>query len=126
MDYGIWWHEQLKDGGWKTHEIDKTFSQTHSVVPGRYHGRWPARLRHGQALVGSRSGRRRRGPGEPQVLYWYELKRHDGQADFVRHEIDNHSGVGTQFEVIDVNGDGLLDIAIANKSGVYLFEQSRE
>ena len=30
--YGIWWYEQMKDGGWKTHEIDKTFSQTHSLV----------------------------------------------------------------------------------------------
>ena len=55
------------------------------------------------------------------MLYWYELKRHDGQAEFVRHEIDNHSGVGTQFEVTDINGDGLLDIAVANKSGVYVF-----
>ncbi len=123
--YGIWWHEQLKDGGWKTHEIDKTFSQTHSLVladitgdglPGFVTGkRWWAHGPTGDV-----------GASEPQVLYWYELKRHGGQADFVRHEIDNHSGVGTQFEVIDVNGDGLLDIAIGNKSGVYLFEQSRE
>ncbi len=27
---GIWWHEQTTDG-WKTHEIDKSFSQTHSL-----------------------------------------------------------------------------------------------
>jgi len=39
---------------------------------------------------------------------------------------DDHSGVGTQFEVADVNGDGLLDVAIGNKHGVFLFEQVRD
>ena len=29
--YGSWWHEQTADG-WKTHEIDTSFSQTHSLV----------------------------------------------------------------------------------------------
>lgn len=128
-NYGIWWHEQLKDGGWKTHEIDHSYSETHSVVlcdllgdglPGFVTGkRWwahgPGPLPHGDP-----------GADEPSVLYWYELKRHDGTADFIRHEIDDHSGVGTQFQVMDVNGDGLLDIIIANKSGVYLFEQYRD
>jgi len=31
--------------------------------------------------------------------------------------------VGTQFEVRDVNGDGLLDVIISNKTGLYYFEQ---
>ena len=66
------------------------------------------------------------GAGEPAVLYWFELVRKDGKADFIRHEIDDHSGVGTQFEVADVNGDGLLDVAIGNKHGVFLFEQVRD
>ena len=30
--YGIWWHEQLPDGKWQTHEIDKSFSQVHAVI----------------------------------------------------------------------------------------------
>jgi hypothetical protein len=33
--------------------------------------------------------------------------------------------VGTQFEVVDVDGDGLLDVVTSNKKGVYLFQQVR-
>ena len=40
-------------------------------------------------------------------------------------EIDDQSGIGTQFVVADLNGDGLLDIVTANKKGVFLFEQVR-
>jgi hypothetical protein len=123
-DYGIWLHEQTADG-WKTRELDKSFSETHSVVLADISG---------DGLPGFVSGKRwwAHGPtgdpgaGEPAVLYWFELVRKNGQAEFVRHQIDDHSGVGTQFEVADVNGDGLLDVAIGNKHGVFLFEQVRD
>ena len=52
--FGIWWHEQTADG-WKTHEIDKSFSQTPRPVPGRHQRRRPDGLRDRQALVGPRS-----------------------------------------------------------------------
>jgi hypothetical protein len=42
---------------------------------------------------------------------------------FVPHVIDDASGVGTCFEVIDLNGDGKLDIATSNKKGVFVFLQ---
>jgi len=41
------------------------------------------------------------------------------------HEIDNDSGVGTQFEVCDLDGDGLLDVVTSNKKGVHAFVQRR-
>ena len=59
-------------------------------------------------------------------LYWIEIKQHPGaKPEFVPHEIDNDSGIGTQFVVTDVNGDGLPDVVISNKRGVFLFEQVR-
>lgn len=65
------------------------------------------------------------GADQPAVLDWFELSRKDGKPVWTRHEIDNNSGVGTQFEVGDINGDGLLDIAVANKHGAFCFLQER-
>ena len=63
---------------------------------------------------------------EPAVFYWWELKRESGRPVFVPHEFDHNSGVGTQFELADVNGDQLLDVVSSNKKGVHLFTQVRE
>ena len=60
------------------------------------------------------------------MLFWFELTRKDGKPVWIPHEIDHDSGVGTQFEVADVNGDGLLDVVTSNKKGTFLHTQSRE
>jgi hypothetical protein len=122
---GIWWHEQLPEGKWKTHDIDKTFSQTHGLVQADINGdglpdfvtgkRWWAHGPKGDV-----------NPGDPAVLYWFELKRSEGHAGWIPHLVDHDSGVGTQFEVADVSGDGLLDIVVSNKKGVFYFRQVRE
>lgn len=144
-DFGIWWHENgqgLRAEGqgqeansqqpttnsqlpsFTRHEIDKSFSETHAVVLADINGdglpdfvtgkRWWSHAGHG--------------PGGDQVpvLCWFELKRENGTATWVKHLIDEESGVGTSFEVADVNANGLLDIAISNKRGTFLFEQVRE
>jgi hypothetical protein len=121
---GIWWYEQTP-GGWVRHTIDDRFSQTHALCLADINGdglpdfvtgkRWWAHGPTGDV-----------DPNAPAVLYWYELQRRDGTAHWTAHQIDDDSGVGTQFEVTDVNGDGLLDVAIANKKGVYYFEQRRQ
>ena len=64
------------------------------------------------------------GGKDPAVLYWFELQRPENEdIKYVLHMIDDDSGVGTQFEIADMNGDGKPDIATSNKKGVYLFIQ---
>jgi len=65
-------------------------------------------------------------PNAPAMLYWFEgRKGADGMLSFTPREIDNDSGIGTQFTVADVNGDGRLDVVVSNKKGTFLFEQVR-
>ncbi|MBI3409633.1 MAG: VCBS repeat-containing protein [Planctomycetes bacterium] len=65
-------------------------------------------------------------PGDSAVLYWFEAKKNkDGSTEFIPHLIDDDSGMGTQFQVIDINGDGLPDVIVSNKKGVFVFIQVR-
>jgi hypothetical protein len=129
-NYGIWAHLQRpgKDGHPSFLRKDlfpKLFSQSHAMhfvdingdglkdlVTGK---RWWAHGPRGDA-----------DPMAPAVVYWFEAKKSsDGMISFTPHEIDNDSGIGTQFAVADVNGDKLLDVVTSNKKGTFLFEQVR-
>ena len=58
----------------------------------------------------------------PAVLYWFELHRDKAAGvQFIPHKIDDNSGVGTQVIAKDLNGDGVPDIIVGNKKGVFLF-----
>jgi hypothetical protein len=128
--FGIWWHEQKPpvEGGtesaWETHLIDESISQTHSTVLADINGDGIPDLITGRRHW-AHSGR---DPGEdqPPVLCWFELRHETGRPVWTKHEIDNNSGVGTMFEVADVNADGLLDIVTSNKRGTFLLEQVRD
>jgi FG-GAP-like repeat len=62
-------------------------------------------------------------PNAPAVLVWFELQRTGRTVAWVKHVIDTDSGVGTQVVATDVDGDGRVDVVVANKKGVFLFRQ---
>ncbi|MCI0641873.1 MAG: VCBS repeat-containing protein [Gemmataceae bacterium] len=66
------------------------------------------------------------GPNDPAYIYWFEAKKNkEGYTTFIPHEVDDDSGIGTQFAVEDINGDGIPDIIISNKRGVFILQQVR-
>lgn len=120
--YGIWWHEQKADG-FVTHEISRSFSQTHSMALEDINNDG-----HPDLVTGKRYfAHNGKDPGafEPAMLYWFEYKPGKTPA-WVPHQIDDNSGVGNSFTVTDLNKDGLPDIITSNKKGVYYFEQVKK
>jgi hypothetical protein len=130
---GIWWYEHDGDE-WKTHKIDESIAQTHSLILADINGDGLPDLVTGKRFYAHNG--RDPGEDEPPTIAWYELSREGdpgiaatgGRATpkWTKHEFDADSGVGTQFEVHDMNADGLLDVIVANKRGVFYFEQVRE
>ena len=68
-------------------------------------------------------------PMATPVNYAFLLRRDPsapGGARFVPQLIDDASGLGTQVEAIDVNGDGIPDVLTASKLGVFVFLTKRK
>lgn len=125
---GVWWWEQVKGAQgpeFKQHTIDDTFSQSHSVVMADINGdKQPDFVTGKRFWAHGPNGDVN--PGDPAVLYWFEFRREGGEVKWTRHQIDNDSGVGTQFMVTHMNRDKYPDVVVANKKGVFVFEQQRE
>lgn len=131
--FGLWWYKQRaidKNGNISFEKGDlipnqKLVSETHAAhfkdidgdgrpdfITGK---RWWS---HGMAEPGSDG---------PAAVYWLKnTKGADGIAKFEPMLIDDDCGIGTQFEVADINGDGLLDIIVSNKKGVRVIVQERK
>lgn len=126
-NYGIWWFEQRggADGPqFEQHLISKEYSQTHAIRLIDMNGDGIKDLVTGKRHLAHQG----RDPGgkDPAMLYWFEVNHpQKGKVEFNMHIIDDDSGVGTQFEVIDINGDKRPDIVTSNKKGVHVFLQRR-
>ena len=132
--YGLAWYEQYREAGeikFKEHifmnkEAKENpygvhFSQLHAI---------DLVDMDGDGIKDIVTGKRfwAHGPeGDPEpnatpYLYWFQLKRGpNNTVDFVPHLIDDASGVGTQVMAQDYNGDGLPDVVVGNKAGVFVF-----
>ncbi|MBW8748480.1 MAG: VCBS repeat-containing protein [Acidobacteria bacterium] len=129
-DYGFAWYEQNADGTWTQHIIDASWSQVHEVVPVDLNGDGQIDFVAGKryfAHNGSDPGER-----DPVGIYWYEWRKlpgmqanvRNGGVEWIRHIVDygGRMGAGVQTAVVDIDGDGDLDIISAGKSGLFLAE----
>jgi len=123
-NYGIWWHEKTSDEKgntiWKHHTIFNSFSQSHGLAMADINGDGYPDLITGKRYFAHNG----KDPGalDPSVLYWFEFK--PGKMPlWIPHQVDDNSGVGLQVVVQDINRDGLADIVVANKKGVFFFER---
>lgn len=133
--YGLAWFEQTKEDGvqgWTKHLIvgakpeenaqGIVFSQPHAIELVDVNGDGIKDIVTGKRFWAHGP----KGDAEPNaaaVVYWFELKRDGGKVSFVGHQIDNDSGVGTQFTTGDINGDKKLDVAVGNKKGAFVLLQ---
>src|SRR5262245_35614065 len=121
---GVWWHEQQPDGKFVTRTIDESFSQSHALELADINGDGLKDLVTGKRFwAHGPSGDIN--PGDPAVVVWFELQREGKGVKWIKHEIDNDSGVGTQLVVADINRDKLPDIITSNKKGVYIFTNQK-
>tara|TARA_B110000495_G_C22551861_1_gene333771 strand:- start:3 stop:473 length:471 start_codon:yes stop_codon:yes gene_type:complete len=131
--FGIWWHQQLVHGDEENKEVKfirhdlfpDLVSQTHALH---------FRDINGDGLQDVITGKRfwahgpKGDPGsdQPALVYWFEAKKNSsGLTTYIPRVIHQRSGIGTQFSVSDVNGDGLLDVVTSNKNGVHVSLQTR-
>lgn len=119
--FGVFWHEQRRDGSFVRHTIYEGFSQSHALEVADINNDGLPDLVTGKRMW-AHGPTGDVAPDGPKVLYWFEQVR-DGETRFVPHLIDDDSGVGTQFVVTDVDGDGRADIVVASKRGTFYFHQ---
>jgi len=132
--YGLVWHQQVRsDGGeitWKQHVIlpPQPDLESSALRISQLHALDLVDI-NGDGLKDILTGKRfwAHGPSgdvepnAPAVVYWFELRRDkDNGVQFIPHQIDDDSGVGTQVAATHLNDDGIADVIVGNKKGTFV------
>ncbi len=142
--FGLQWLKQSTsaDGKrvWTKHSIDDTFSQVHTLVFANLDG-----VGEPELITGKRVYAHEIEPGatDSSVVFYYQFDRK--LEKWIKHTIFHGdpavnapkdakdrwalkdfprgtAGTGLQMSVVDIDGDGDLDLVCPGKSGLYLFE----
>jgi hypothetical protein len=123
-DFGFYWVEQTRDSAgrvaWIEHTIDDTFSQIHCPVLADLDQDGTKDLIAGKRYRGH--GGSDPGSNEPLCLFWYKIEK-GPDPKFTKYILsyDENIGTGMNFQVVDLDFDGDLDIVTPGKSGLYVF-----
>ncbi len=136
-DYGLAWMEQKRQGDkrtFETHAIEDSFGQFHTLTLADVNQDGKLDLVTGKRLRGHEGNDA--STFDPMGVFWYDIQG----GKFLRHVLSyNHGfhypggdtrnpppnfaiGTGMNINVVDVNKDGKVDLVMAGKSGLYLFE----
>jgi hypothetical protein len=131
-DFGVFWFEQGPDEKWTRRMIDNAWSQGHASTLVDINGDGKLDFVTGKRFMAHNGS----DPGEhePLGVYWYEFRASPPPpasakpaapaVEWIRHLVDygGRMGSGMQIPVIDLDGDGDLDMVCPGKSGLFLVE----
>jgi hypothetical protein len=131
--YGVAWFQQ-KGGVFTQHDIVggpgamnaggiPSFSQPHALLVADIDGDGLQDIVTGKSFYAHPPGLGDPDAAGTPVFYVFKLLRSAQGVVWEPHLVDSEVGLGRSLTATDLNGDGLVDIAVACKHGVFLFFQ---
>ncbi|MBS0210557.1 MAG: alpha/beta fold hydrolase [Planctomycetes bacterium] len=124
---GLWWLEQTTVNNhrqWTPHAIDTSWSQPHTVEIADLDGDGKPELVTGKRYLGHDGNDL--GEWDPLVIYYYQfLPQTRTWERFRIANVDSTAGFDVDPKLIDIDGDGDIDLFTSGRSGAYWFENLR-